>query len=109
MNNNFILDTDIEWQDLGGGTKRKILAHGAGLMLTKVSFENGGIGTLHHHIHTQIAYVESGVFEFEIGGEKRIMRKGDVCYFEPNIVHGVKCIEAGILIDAFTPIREEFL
>ena len=28
---------------------------------------------------------------------------------EPNVVHGAVCLEEGILLDFFSPMREDFL
>ncbi|MDN6549994.1 MAG: cupin domain-containing protein, partial [Enterobacterales bacterium] len=30
-------------------------------------------------------------------------------YKKPNVMHGCVCIEAGTLIDVFTPQREDFI
>ena len=109
MQNEFVFDNQIEWENLGGGVKRKIMAYDANLMMTKVAFQKGGIGALHHHFHTQMAYVESGVFELEVEGEKKILQKGDAYYIPPNALHGVVCLEEGVLIDIFTPMREDFI
>jgi quercetin dioxygenase-like cupin family protein len=74
-----------------------------------VSFDKGGVGTLHQHPHTQITHVESGVFEVEIGEEKKVLKAGDAFYIPPNIMHGAVCLEAGVLIDVFSPMREDFI
>lgn len=79
------------------------------LMLVKVKFEKGAIGTLHHHLHTQASYVESGEFELSIGSQRKILKQGDGYYVPPNEEHGCVCKEAGVLIDAFSPVREDFL
>ena len=79
------------------------------LLLVKVSFDKGGVGTLHQHPHSQITHVESGVFEVEIGEEKKILKGGDAFYIPPNMLHGAVCLEAGILIDVFSPMREDFI
>jgi quercetin dioxygenase-like cupin family protein len=105
----FIQDTDLPWLDLGGGLKRKIMAFDEKLMLVKVAFEAGGIGTVHQHHHTQITHVDSGVFEIEIAGEKRILKAGDAFFIPTNVLHGAVCIEAGVLIDVFSPMREDFI
>lgn len=105
----FVFDQDIDWEELGGGVKRKIMAYESSLMMTKVQFEQGSIGVLHHHVHVQMAYVESGVFELEVAGQKQILKQGDVYYIPSGVVHGVVCLEAGTLIDVFTPMREDFL
>lgn len=105
----FINDSDIGWEDLGGGLKRKIMSYNENMMMVKVAFEKGGIGTLHSHFHTQMSYVDSGTFEITIADDKKILRKGDAFYIPPNIIHGALCLEEGILIDIFNPLREDFL
>ena len=37
------------------------------------------------------------------------LKKGDSFYVPPNTLHGALCIEAGELIDVFSPIREDFM
>lgn len=105
----FIEDDNIDWQDLGSGVKRKIMSYDERAMLVKVAFEKGAIGALHNHYHTQLSYVASGAFEVEVNGQKQNLSAGDVFYIPPHAVHGVVCIEAGILIDIFSPMREDFV
>jgi quercetin dioxygenase-like cupin family protein len=104
----FITDKDVTWEAVAPGMKRKIMAYDDRMMLVRVEFEKGGIGSLHSHHHTQITHVESGVFEVEISGEKQILNAGDVFYVPPHAVHGAVCLEAGVLIDVFSPMREDF-
>ncbi len=96
-------------EDLGGGVKRRILSHSENLMAVEISFEKGSFGALHGHHNEQMTYVLSGAFEFEVDGEKKVVRAGDVIYFEPHVIHGTVCLEAGLLLDIFTPRREDFL
>jgi quercetin dioxygenase-like cupin family protein len=105
----FIEDNDISWETVGEGLKRKIMAYDESLMLVRVAFEKGGIGTVHQHPHIQISHVESGVFEVEIAGEKRVLKAGDAFYIPSNVWHGVVCLESGVLIDVFNPMREDFI
>jgi quercetin dioxygenase-like cupin family protein len=105
----FIENREIPWEPTAPGMKRKIMAYDDRVMLVKVAFEKGGIGSLHSHPHTQISHVESGVFEVEISGEKKLLSAGDAFYVPPHAVHGAVCMEAGVLIDIFSPMREDFL
>lgn len=105
----FIYNQNIELEDLGDGVKRKILAHSDSMMTVEVHFDTGAIGALHSHPHEQITYVLSGEFEFTIGGESKIVKAGDTMYKKPDIVHGCTCLEAGVLLDNFTPMRKDFL
>jgi quercetin dioxygenase-like cupin family protein len=105
----FINDADIPWEELGGGLRRKIMGYDDHLMMVKVAFEQGGIGVLHSHFHTQMSYVESGMFEIMIGDRKEQLKKGDAYHIPPDVVHGALCLEAGILVDIFNPMRADFL
>ena len=105
----FIENADIPWQKMSEGVRRKIMAYDERLMVVKVEFQSGGIGPLHQHYHTQITHVESGVFQVEIGDEKKLLSAGDAFYIPPNVMHGAVCIEAGVLIDVFSPMREDFI
>ncbi|RZL43508.1 MAG: cupin domain-containing protein [Pedobacter sp.] len=102
-------DKDIDWEDLGAGVKRKIMAYDDDLMLVKVAFEQNSIGSLHHHPHLQLSYVAKGSFEVTMGDDKKILNEGDVFFAPSNVTHGVICLEAGLLIDIFNPHREDFL
>ncbi|MFC5410121.1 cupin domain-containing protein [Larkinella bovis] len=105
----FIHDTDRTWESVGPGVRRKIMAYDAGLMLVKVAFETGGVGAIHHHYHTQMSYVESGRFAITIGNETRELKAGDVYHIPPDVPHGAVALEAGVLVDVFTPMREDFV
>ncbi|WP_220719141.1 MULTISPECIES: cupin domain-containing protein [Agarivorans] len=105
----FVYNNQIELEDLGEGVSRKILAHSDNMMAVEVHFEKGAIGAMHSHPHEQLTYVLSGEFEFTIGGETKVVKAGDTMYKEPNVEHGCVCLEAGILIDNFTPMRKDFV
>jgi quercetin dioxygenase-like cupin family protein len=105
----FVANNEIPWEEVGKGVRRKIMAYDDKLMLVRVEFETGGVGTLHQHYHLQITHVESGAFEVEIAGEKRVLKAGDVFHIPSNVLHGVVCLEAGVLIDVFSPKREDFI
>ncbi len=109
MTTNFIEDETSEWQDVDKGVSRKIMAYDPSLMLMQVKFEKGGIGPIHRHPHVQITYVVSGLFEAEVDGEKKVLKPGDTFFVPSNLWHGVQCLEAGILIDTFSPMREDFI
>ena len=107
----FVFDKDQEWERTGdpGEVYRKVMGYNDNLMMVKVKFKKGSEGKLHSHPHCQITYVESGAFEFTIDGVTKIVRAGDVLMKVPNVEHGCKCLEDGVLIDTFTPMRSTFL
>lgn len=105
----WVKNSDIAAQACAPGVERKVLAFTDGLMCVENHFMEGARGAVHHHLHTQITYVVSGQFEFQIAGEKRIVNPGDSMLKKDGVEHGCVCLKEGILLDIFTPMREEFL
>ena len=104
-----IHDSSVEWTELGAGIRRKVMAFDDQMMLVKVAFEPGAVGTLHQHPHTQASYVSKGVFDITIDGKTQRLSAVDVYFVPSGEVHGAVCIEKGELIDVFTPMREDFV
>lgn len=100
---------DAEPENVGEGVVRRILAYNDGLMCVENTFEKGAVGKLHSHPHTQITYVVSGKFAFTIDGEEHTVSTGDTLLKTDSVVHGCVCLEAGILLDIFNPMREDFV
>ena len=105
----FQINENIPWEEASPGIKRQMCGYDNKIMLVKVKFEKDAVGALHEHHHSQVSFVESGVFELTIGDEKKILKRGDGYYVPPHVVHGSICVEAGMLIDVFSPLREDFL
>lgn len=105
----FVRADKAEKEEVDGGVIRQILGFNDALMMVKAHFGTGSIGYTHAHPHAQLAYVESGVFEFTIGDETATLKKGDCAYIPSGVEHGAICKEEGALLDIFSPIREDFL
>ncbi|MCC2548052.1 cupin domain-containing protein [Hymenobacter sp. BT175] len=105
----FAYGHDLPWEVVAPGLKRQILSYDADIMVVRVLFEAGGVGAVHQHRHTQASYVASGVFDVTISGETRRLQAGDSFLASPYAWHGVVCLEAGELVDVFTPMREDFV
>jgi quercetin dioxygenase-like cupin family protein len=105
----FLEGSRIPTEELGEGITRQILAYGPDLMLVRVWFAEGAAGDVHSHAHTQASYIESGRFEVFIDGEKKILGAGDSFYISPHLPHSAACLDAGVILDTFSPLREDFL
>ena len=99
----------IDAEGCATGVERKILSYTDELMCVENHFKAGAVGTLHHHPHTQITYVVSGQFECEIDGVKQVVNPGDSMLKKDSVPHGCVCLKEGILLDIFTPMREDFV
>lgn len=107
--NSFVHAEQANIEIVDAGIRRQILGFGSDLMTCRVWFERGAVGALHSHPHSQTTYVESGRFLFEVGDDRVELVAGDCAYIAPNQLHGATCLEAGILLDNFSPMRGDFL
>jgi quercetin dioxygenase-like cupin family protein len=69
----------------------------------------GAIGSVHRHPHIQSTPVESGVFDVTVAGCAERLRGGDGFIAPTDAKPRVVAIEAGRLLDSFTPARADFL
>ncbi|MEJ6391893.1 cupin domain-containing protein [Gymnodinialimonas sp. 2305UL16-5] len=94
----------------GENVTRQVLADHAELMVVAFRFNaRGAEGTPHSHPHVQSTYVQSGRFRFTIDGTTSEVGPGDSFVIPSGAIHGCVCLEAGTLIDTFTPRRDDFL
>lgn len=105
----FVFHDDVKADACETGVSRKILTYTDELMLCEITFDAGVIGKLHSHPHLQMTYVVDGKFEFTVGEETKIVEKGDSLTMPSNVPHMVKSLTSGLLIDIFTPRRDDFL
>lgn len=91
------------------GVTRRILARGGSMMGVEASFIKGAVGSVHRHPHEQVSYIVSGSFQYEADGIKYILKAGDSYYVEPDSLHGATALEDSVILDIFTPQREDFV
>ncbi len=106
----FIKQSEIPWEPAGENVRRQIMGWNEQSMMVKVEFlKAGAVGTVHSHPHLQNSVVAAGKFEVTIGEQKTVLEAGDGYFVDPNVPHGVICLEPGTLVDAFTPFRADFV
>lgn len=89
---------------------RQVLAETPELMVVRFRFDKiGAEGALHSHVHLQATYVQSGRFRFSVAGESFEVGPGAAFVIPSNAVHGCVCLEPGVMVDTFTPRRDDFL
>lgn len=98
-----------DWMISGPGAERRILCYNDDLMMVEFRFAKDGLGALHNHPHTQSTVVASGKFQFTLEGETHILEAGDSLLIPSLAMHECLCLEPGVLMDAFTPSRDDFL
>lgn len=91
------------------GISFDVLAIGEKSMVTKMNYKEGDYAPAHSHPNEQSGYVISGKYILIIGGSEELITAGDSYVIPGNVPHSVKVIEAGAIIDVFTPVREDYL
>ncbi len=92
------------------GAERQLLSYGGNIMLVQFTFEAGVTAAMHSHPHEQIGYVVSGSLDLLMDGNTPTrLVAGSSYYVAPNIRHGIVTHAPTVLLDCFTPIREDFL
>jgi quercetin dioxygenase-like cupin family protein len=92
------------------GAERRVLSHGENLMAVQFNFKAGTTAPMHSHPHEQIGYVVSGEIQlFMAGLEDERLTAGCSYYVSPNVSHGVRVLEPTVLLDCFTPAREDLI
>ena len=99
----------IETESPAPGIRRQMVI-GKNMMICRFTFEPFLVTPEHTHPHEQVTLVMQGKVKFTIEGVEKIMSPGDVLHFPSNNRHGATMLdEEVILIDIFSPIREDFL
>jgi quercetin dioxygenase-like cupin family protein len=98
-----------QWENAEPGVKRRIFEPGKTIMMMEVHFEEGAEGYMHSHVHEQLSYLIKGKLEFTVGDEKKVITAGETIYIPSEAKHGCRALEPSILLDSFTPVREDLV
>jgi quercetin dioxygenase-like cupin family protein len=83
-------------------------AHGEKMTLGYVELEKGSIIPTHQHLQEQITYIIEGELDMMIGGESCLLTKGMYHVIGPNVPHSAVANTACKVVDAFSPVREDY-
>jgi quercetin dioxygenase-like cupin family protein len=99
----------IPVESIGEGIRRQMI-WGERVMVCRLTFAPGVVTAVHSHPHEQITIVERGKVLFAVDGDRRTASAGDVLVFPPHCQHGATMLdEEVVLVDIFSPLREDFL
>ena len=101
--------SSIPVEQIADGIERQMI-WGEQLMVCRLRIAPRVVTAIHAHPHEQITLVERGRVRFTVNGDDRIVSAGAVLYFPSGIAHGATMLdEEVVLIDIFSPVREDFL
>lgn len=91
------------------GIDRQMIV-GKNIMICRLRFDPFVVTDAHRHPHEQVTFVMQGKAKFTLESDVRIVSAGDILHFPSNHWHGATMLdEEVVLIDIFSPIREDFL
>jgi quercetin dioxygenase-like cupin family protein len=105
----FAAPSDEGWAPSAPGVQRRVRLQLPEMMVVEFRFEAGAIGAPHAHSHVQSSYVREGLFDVTIEGTTKRLGAGGGFIVPGGARHGVVALERGLLVDVFTPRREDFL
>ena len=101
--------TSIPSERIADGIERQMI-WGDRLMVCRLRIPPRVVTAVHAHRHEQITLVERGTVRFTVAGQDRVSSAGDILHFPSHCQHGATALdEEVVLIDIFSPVREDFL
>ena len=90
------------------GLHRRTMATTDKLMVCEFFVERQTVIPDHQHAQDQVGYVIYGKIELKVGDEVRICDPGDTYQIPGGVMHGAKALVDTLIIDIFSPPREEY-
>ena len=102
--------TERGFTEVVPGVRLKTLVHGERTHLTQVMLEKGAVVPEHQHPQEQTGYLVSGRLRFfGGGGDETVVEAGDSWSFPAGAAHGAEALEDTVVVEVFSPVREDYL
>ena len=88
---------------------RRRMIVGVKEMLVRWEFNKGAVAARHSHPHEQIVVMVEGKLRLRVGDAETVMGRDDIVVIPPNTPHEAEALEDTVVIDIFSPPREDFL
>lgn len=91
------------------GIFMKVLSYGDNSMLCEFHLKQGAVIPAHQHLQEQTGYMVSGSLRFfgEVG--EMVVVAGSSWSFKGGIMHGAEVLVDSVVIEVFSPVREDYL
>jgi len=99
--------TDLPVKEIAPGLNG-YYAHGSSSTLGFVDIKAGSRLNQHQHIHEQITFIVEGQLDMIIGGIPCSLTKGMYYVIPSNTPHSAVAVTDCKVIDAFSPVREDY-
>ena len=97
------------WTEMLDGVHRQNLAHGDKTHMLKFRLQDGVEIPVHEHVHEQTGYLLQGSMVMIIEGEECPLERGDSWSLRGGVPHGARVLEECLVLEVFSPLREEYM
>ena len=97
------------WIDIVPGIRRRTIANGTTMYQMVARLDAGSRMPEHKHPHEQIVHILEGRMKLIVSGVPHELKKGESFYLAGNVQHGVETIEETMVLDTFSPPRDDYL
>ncbi len=95
-------------EQLNDSIGRQML-HTETMTVARIYLAAGAVVPRHQHEHEQVANVISGRLRFVVGEEELVVEAGESVALPANVPHEVTVLEDALVIDVFSPVRDDWL
>lgn len=103
----------FDWSDIPSEALnekiRRQMVHTERLTLARLEMQAGCTVPMHAHENEQVSVVLSGRLRFLLDGGEAVVGPGQGMRLAPNERHGVEVLEDSIVLDLFSPPREDWI
>ena len=90
------------------GLARQVMSYNQSVMLVRNKMEAGWVGGAHSHPHDQVVFVVSGAIQLTVAGVPHALSAGDSLLVAGGTVHQATAGQPSVVLDIFTPYREDY-
>ncbi len=101
--------SDEGYKEMLPGIRMKTLVHGDKTLFSEFHMDAGSTLPDHSHPHEQTGYLVSGRMRLITGEEVLEAEPGDSWCVPGNARHRAEILEDALVIEVFSPVREEYL
>jgi len=97
------------WTPMKNGIFRQSLAHGDKTHMVKFRLQSGAEIAVHKHVQENTGYLLQGSMIMIIEGEECPLEAGDSWSIRGGVPHGARVLEECLVLEVFSPLREDYL
>jgi len=98
-----------DWVTMFPGVRRRTLAVGEHMMQILVALDPGAHVPEHQHPHEQIPHVLRGRLRLTLAGTPHILDPGQSLMIPGGTPHSADALEETLVLETFSPPREDYL